>query len=165
MLWMLLTTLAAFGGRWDDHPTDIVVDRTIEASAEELSLAVAQFGHLAGLFPEKCVEDWAIASPSVARMTYRMGPMKRRLTGRIARFERGRMLEIDHEGNKGFITRFLFEPRGEATRVQLVTYIHPPPRPFRGVYFKRVKPAWVQCYAEALDELADRIEQRERWPK
>ncbi len=158
MLWLLLTLCTALAGRWDDHPSDVVVERTIEAPAEVLLSSVSQFRHLSQLFPEHCVEDWAIGSPSVARLTYHMGPMRRRLTAKVSRVEAGRLVEIDHEGDKGFVTQFRFEPRGGATHVTLATWMNPPPRPFRRIYFKRVHPAWTQCYAEALEELAERVE-------
>lgn len=162
MLWLLLTLTTALASRWDDHPSDVIVERTIEAPAESIFDAVSQFRYLSELFPEHCVEDWAIGSPSTARLTYHMGPMRRRLTAKVTRAESGRLVEIDHEGDKGFVTQFRFEPRGDATHVTLATWIHPPPRPFRRVYFKRVRPAWLTCYSEALEELADRVEDRKR---
>jgi len=165
MLWLLLISWTAFAGRWDDHPSDIVAERTIEASPEELFSAVSQFRYLSRLFPEECVEDWAIGSPSVARLTYHVGPMRRRLTAKISRAEAGRFVEIDHEGDKGFVTQIRFEPRGDATLVRLATFIHPPPRPFQGIYFKKVRPEWVRCYFETLDELADRVEQPKQAPE
>lgn len=162
MLWLLLTTMTVLAGRWDDHPSDVIVHRTIEASPERTFRAVSQFPYVTQLFPERCIEDLAVGSPSTARLTYHMGPMRRRLTAKVTRAEVGRLVEIDHEGDKGFVTQFRFEPRGESTHVTLATWIHPPPWPFRRIYFERVRPAWITCYVEALEELADRVEDRER---
>ena len=35
----------------------------------------------------------------------------------------------------------------------MTSFIDPPPWPFAKSYFTRVRPAWTQCYIDALDEL------------
>lgn len=158
MMWLLLLTVAAHAGRWDDATSDIVVERVIPASPDRVHAPLLNLQVLEQVFPADCVTDWVHGTPTsgvgaMTRVTYRMGSMKRRLTATISKSEPGRLLELDHDGRKGFVTQFRLEAVPEGSKVTLGTWIEAPPRPFKGIFFKNVRPAWEACYTAALDNL------------
>ena len=83
--------------------------------------------------------------------------MRRNLKGQLTRAEARQdgvyFVELDHQGPKGFVTRFKLSPQGDGTGVEMTTYINQPPWPFRGVYFKKILPAWQQCHADTIKTL------------
>lgn len=160
MLTLLLTTALALAGKWDGAETDVIVERVIPAPAEALYTPLTDLQALARVFPTDCVNDWTHGTRTagvgaLTRVTYRMGPMRRRLTATLTKAEPGRYVELDHMGRKGFVTQVrLEELAAGGTKVTLGTWIEAPPWPFKGVYFKKVRPAWLACYERTLDNLA-----------
>ena len=155
---MLLCGLA-LAGKWDDVNSDVVVERDVSASQEELFATFTDFTAMSKVFPADCVEEWGFGVPSkglsaTSRITYHMGAMKRRLTGQIVKANEHYHVEWDHEGKKGFITQFvLSEGPGGQTHVKLGTYITAPPWPFKPLYFNKIRPEWQDCYERALVNL------------
>ena len=47
-----------------------------------------------------------------------------------------------------------FSHRDGATRVELKTWLAPPPAPFKGVFYKKVLPAWQSCWEQAVANIA-----------
>ncbi len=158
-MWLLLCGLVFAGGKYNDVNSDVVVERDLPQSQEELFALFSDFPAMSKVFPADCVEQWGFGVPSKGMgattiMTYHMGPMKRRLTAKVIKANEHYHVEWDHEGKKGFVTQFvLSEGAGGKTHVKLGTYVAMPPWPFKPVYFKKVKPAWEDCYDRALISL------------
>jgi hypothetical protein len=159
MLWLLFVTIVAAASPkpWEGQSSDVVVERAVGASVEVLVPRLADLTFAEQIFPSDCLLDWAhgsvtSGSGALARVTYDMGAMKRRLTATVTRVE-DHVVEYDHAGKKGFITQWRLSADGDRTTVSLGTYIHAPPWPFRGMYFKKIHPAWTQCYERTLDNL------------
>ncbi|MEZ4319278.1 MAG: SRPBCC family protein [Myxococcota bacterium] len=157
MLLFMISALAA--SPWADKNADVAVERTIPASPAALAALVHTTQDIAALMPEACVVDWEHTEPQgPARVTYQIKSFKRRLTARLTVPEPNRRIELDHEGKKGFVTRFLFtEVPNQGTRVQLTTFLNAPPWPLRKYYFEAVRPDWVVCYEQALTALEDQV--------
>ena len=155
---LLLGTIAAHAGKWDGAPSDVIVERVIPAEPAALTAPLSNLQVLAQLLPSDCVTDWANGTVTsgvgaTSRVTYEMGPLRRRLTMNVTKVEEGRFVELDHPGKKGFVTQFRIEPADGGAKVTLGTYLSPPPRPFQGIYFSKVRPAWERCWTRALDNL------------
>lgn len=152
-LWLLASPVHADGSTSDT--SDIHVGRTIAASPEEIAKRVdstADFAHLlAG-----CTRDWVHGADDAgpARVTYRILSFRRRLTARVYIRQPNRVIELDHEGNKGFVTRVTLTSDAPGTAdVELSTWLNPPGWPFRKYYRDAVRPGWIACYEEALTRL------------
>lgn len=163
MLWLLIASVAIAGKPkpWDGMSSDIVVEREVGVGVEVLVPKLTDLQFAAAIFPEECMYDWSHGSTTsglgaIARVTYHMGSMKRRLTAKVTRVE-DHVVEYDHEGNKGFITQWRMSPAAEGTTLSLGTYIHAPPWPFRPLYFNKIHPKWTACYEQAMDNLAAEI--------
>jgi hypothetical protein len=161
VLWWCLVA-AAWAGKWTDTPSDVIVMRDIDAPTERIHPLVSDLRSLEGLLPADCATDWQHGARSRgvgarARLKYTIGPMRRTLSAVISK-DQPAVVEIDHEGNKGFVTQWQLAELDGGTRVTLGTYLMPPPWPFKGVYFKKVMPAWEDCYERTLDALEARAE-------
>jgi hypothetical protein len=135
---------------------DVQAVATVARPVAQVAARLDSTTDLAELLPQTCVKDWehGVAPTGPARMTYRILSFRRRLTGRIVERIPGQVIELDHEGRKGFVTRFHLTPVDEThTRVELTTFINPPGWPFRSYYADKVKPLWEACYVEALAAL------------
>lgn len=155
---LLLATAALAANPYADRTSDVSAQRVIDAPPEALSAALRSTTALAAILPESCTVDWehGVAPEGPARVTTQILAFKRRLTARITAADDQRV-DLDHEGNKGFITRFLFEEAEGGTRVVLTTFLNPPGWPLRKYYFESVQPAWTACHVEALDRLAAKV--------
>ncbi|MCB9691430.1 MAG: SRPBCC family protein [Alphaproteobacteria bacterium] len=109
---------------------------------------------LAALFAD-CTVDWehGVTPKGPARVTYRIMSFRRRLTATVSERDPDHVIELDHAGAKGFVTRFTLTPEGEGTSVAITTYLNPPGWPFRKYYYDTVMPAWRSCYEAALTRL------------
>ncbi len=159
MLWLLFVTVATAANPkpWDGMSSDIVIERDIPVSVDVLVPKLSDLKFAEEIFPEDCVYEWAHGTTSaglggLARVTYHMGNMKRRLTAKVTRVE-NHVVEYDHDGKKGFITQWRLTADGPSTKVSLGTYINAPPWPFRPMYFKKIHPKWTNCYERAMDNL------------
>lgn len=138
---------------------DVRASAEVALSGEAITSALSDFSRWEALFPSDCVAKVAVGEPSAgegarARLTYTPGPMRRRLTAVVKVVEPGRRVDVDHDGNKGFVTRFMIgDSEGETRQVTAQTYINPPPWPLRAMYYNKVVPAWEACYRAALERL------------
>ena len=115
------------------------------------------------LWSEDCAKKWSHGDVSVgpgasAQLVYTPSLMNRKLTATLARAEPERLIDLDHAGNKGFVTRWSLAEEGDGTRVDVHTYIHAPPKPFTRFYFEKVRPAWQLCHQQALATLERRLQ-------
>jgi len=165
MLWLMiaLVATAAKPKPWEGKSSDIVVDRDVLASVDVLVPKLSDFTFAEQIFPDDCMYDWTHGSTTsgmgaITRVTYHAGAMKRRLTATVSRME-DHVVEYDPTGKKGFVTQWRISAAadGERTKVSLGTYIHAPPWPFRGMYFRTIHPAWTQCYEQAMDNLVEAL--------
>ena len=152
----------ALAGKWDGAESDIIVERELTVDVQEAFAVLTDVEALQQIFPEDCLEDWALGAPTTgiganARVTYHMAGMKRRLTLTISKAEEHYVIELDHPEKKGFTTQFaLSEPGPGRAFVKLGTYLNAPPWPFKGYYYDKVLPAWTDCYSRTLDALEAR---------
>jgi hypothetical protein len=151
---------AAWAGKWDGVDSNVTSTATIAAPPADVYGRIDDWNGLRAIFDAECVNDWIVGDQAEgigaeARMTYHNAMMHRRLTAKVAKLVPDRYVDLEHLGNKGFVTRFELKPAGEgATEVTMTTYTNPPPWPFKAYYFKRVKPAWTTCQDRALANLA-----------
>lgn len=151
--------LAAGPGGDDALPdADIVAAAVVSADPARLTALASDLQRLEALWPEDCTRKWVHGAKSSgvgasAELVYTMGPMKRRLAVTVSRVEEGRLVELDHAGKKGFITRLSLKPGEVGTAAELHTWIQPPPKPFRKMYFNKVQPEWQACQAGLLEAL------------
>lgn len=140
---------------WKDANADVSSQLTVPMPRAALVERLDDTRELAALFPERCMLEWehGVAPAGPARVTYQIKSFHRRLTARIVAVEPKRV-EIDHEGNRGFITRFLLTEVEGGTEVTLTTFLNGPGWPLRSYFFEAVRPEWESCYVEALQRLA-----------
>lgn len=136
---------------------DVSVQRNLSGDRATLAARLTSTQDLERLFPADCMVDWehGAAATGPVRITYKIFSFRRRLTARWSTVQPERVFELDHEGSKGFVTRFVLQD-GEApdtTDVTLTTYLNPPGWPFRKYYAETVHPAWTTCYEQALSNL------------
>lgn len=144
-----------------DMNGDVTASAVIPSSREAVHTALQDLTTFKAILP--CASDWTFGSKkkgegASVELTYDVASMHRRLTAVISKSDAPRIVEFDHAGGKGFITRWKMtrEHNGD-TRVDLTTYLNPPGWPYRKVYFKRIQPAWEACYAEALEALPEHV--------
>lgn len=164
MLWTLLIPMA-LAGRWDDHDPDVMAWRVVPAEPEVVWDTLADTHSLEQLFPHACAQDWVHGDQTQGvgaqvTLTYRWDVVRRRLEASIAEGREGAWFDLEHEGDKGFVTRFSTDAVDGGTRVTIHTWVSPPPWPFQGRYFRTIQPVWTQCYVAALSSLEDRLEQQ-----
>ena len=157
--WMAIGIAAA--GRWDDAPSDVVVSRTLSASAETIHRQVADLSTWPDLFPDDCAIDWQLNAVTTgvgtrARVRYTVGGMRRPLALVITADDPGRLFEVEHEGDRGWFTQVRYAADGQGTQVTLNTPLKPPPWPLTGLFHRQIRPAFEACYATVLENLAHR---------
>ncbi len=158
MRWWLIGL--ALAGSGDEKSGDVRAEKVIEAPLEVIQAEIDSVKDLVRLFEDDCVTKVSFTPRSDGtedlHLTYLAGPMRRSLTAHLLESVPGRV-DFDHPGRKGFVTRVALTELSEThTRVQLTSYLNPPPWPFRKVYFRDVQPAWEACYDEVLQALSDR---------
>jgi uncharacterized protein YndB with AHSA1/START domain len=138
---------------------DVVAKRTIDASADAVYRRLLDLKMHQKMWPEGCTQKWDFGTTSVgvgasARLTYRAAMMRRRLTATVASGDPGRYLKIDHAGKKGFAITWTLEAVNDQTRVEVHTWVDPPPWPLTKTYMNKIRPAWKECHNGLLDNLA-----------
>ncbi|MBN2797931.1 MAG: SRPBCC family protein [Deltaproteobacteria bacterium] len=161
MIWIALIG-AALAGRWDEANADVSAWREIPAPADAIYRTLSDLHALEGLFPPSCAQDWAHGEitegiGASASVTYRWDVVRRRLHMTLTQAERDRWIDLDHEGPKGFVTRFAIEGQGASSKVEVTSYINPPPWPLQGRYFLTIQPIWTNCYVELLQNLEQQM--------
>jgi len=160
MVW-LLAAVAIAGGKWDGKDSNITARATLEASPDALYAILEDVHSLERIFPEDCASDFDYgerkAPDADVRLTYHFGPLDRSLDARWTKREPNRLVEIDHFGKRGFITRWTLGEVEGGTEVEVTTYINPPPWPLKRYYYTRIRPVWTQCYLDTLEALGDLV--------
>lgn len=158
---LLLLIPMALAGKWDGAETDIRAERVIPAAPEAVFSHLLDLGHLRAIFPTDCVGLWepgerTFGEGANAIVRYDMAAMHRKLPMTLVRAEAPRLIDLDHLGARGFVTRWTLaaEPDGTSTKVKLETPLNAPPAPFRGYFQNVVRPEWLGCYARTLENLA-----------
>lgn len=150
MLLLFISLALAGDNKWDGRDAHIEATWVVPASVADVQQVLADERALE-LFP--CVHHFDytdfLAEDADVRACYRLGTFSRRLDATWTRRE-PELVEIDHQGNKGFVTRFTLTSVDQGTEVHVKTWMNAPPKPFRKFYYTRVRPRWVQCYADGL---------------
>lgn len=158
-MWVLLSALALGAPpAWKEAPGDVIVEATLPGSPEALYGALSDLRTLAALYPTDCTPEWettgATSGPEArTRVTWRLGLWQRKLTAVYGKMVPGRLVQLDHQGNKGFVTQWVLDAVDGGTHVTMGTYIAPPPWPFKRTYVFHVQPAWADCQARVLQAL------------
>lgn len=160
-MFLLLTGLA-FAGKWDEAIADVQATAVIPAAPETVFGFLLDLANLQRIFPADCIGDWEPGERTFGEgastwVRYDMAAMHRRLPMTLTVADAPRRVDFDHLGSRGFITRWTLEPADGGSRVTVLTPLNPPPRPFRGYYFKKVKPEWEGCYQRALAALGTAV--------
>lgn len=155
---MLAWVGVALAGRWEGTPADVEVTRTVPLSVEAVHEKLSRWSGWAAMLPEQCASEWEIYGDqqgvgAQATALYTIGPMRRRLVGVITQEVPGQSLTTELQGKKGWFTQVTYATVPEGAQVTLRTPLSPPKWPITGLFFRKVKPAWEECYAQALDAL------------
>jgi len=157
LLWLAASIALAGPGKWADRNADVSATATVHAPPAVIRKVLTDPHVLEHLYPSSCATDYDYDEPKDPKATvcliYTAGPMHRRLDAMAPEGKGPTVVQVEHLGNKGFVTRWTLTPEDDATEVQMSTYLQPPPWPFRRIFYTRVRPAWVQCHVEALQQL------------
>jgi NADPH-dependent ferric siderophore reductase len=112
--------------------------------------------------PSDCVGRFTVGVPASgkgaqARLRYDMAAMHRTLNMTVSRVDvqAGRaVVDHDHAGNRGFVSRWFMEAKEDGTHVKVTTPINAPPWPFTKYYFEAVKPEWDACQGRFVENVA-----------
>lgn len=162
LLWLSLAVASA--ETYDeDAEGDVIAERAIAASPATILATLSDLRSHAELWPEGCVTNWEFGEKqtgvgATAKVTYR-APMGwyRKLTMVVSEITASR-IDIDHPGDKGFVTTYALKSAGSETTVEMHTWIYAPPRPFRRAYFRRIHPHFQECHEGFLEGLAGEVE-------
>ena len=140
--------------------SDIEASRPFSGDKQALVELLSDVDQLSTLLPENCARKWEGEGAGVGatfEVTYSMGWWKRRLQAKITRVDAQQGVEWDHQGNRGFITRWFVEQTEGGEQLRVKTWIQEPPWPFKKTYYKRIKPRWELCYRRTLDVVVGRL--------
>lgn len=156
------TSASAQPSQGPSQNSDVKASRLLPFSQEVIFNHLLDLRNQEKLWSEDCAKKWVHGAVSVgqgasAQLVYTPGPMNRKLTATLSRAKGSRLIDLDHAGNKGFTMRWRIEPEGDKARVEVITYINPPPKPFEGIYFNKVRPKWQECHDQALETLERRL--------
>ncbi len=156
LLWL---AVALASSPWVGVDPDIRAEVEISWSPQRVTEALSDLEVLSTLFSEDCLKRWALGHPMAgvgarARVSYVPSWMNRRLTLEVQEVRPGVRVELEHFGNRGFLTRFDVAPGSAGgSVVSVVTPLQEPPWPVREIFHLRVKPAWEACYVDAIKNL------------
>lgn len=157
---LLLLVPLALAGKWDGAETDIYAERVVPAPRDAVFAYLLDLAHLRAIFPTDCVGLWepgirTFGEGASAIVRYDVAAMHRKLAMTLVRADAPSLIDFDHLGPRGFITRWsLSENESGGTKVRIETPLNAPPDPFRGYYQNVVRPGWIECYSRTLDNLA-----------
>ncbi len=160
-MWLLFLPFA-FAGKWDGAETDIKAERVVPGEPQAVFSHLLDLGHLRAIFPVDCVGLWepggrTFGEGASAFVRYDIAAMHRRLAMTLVRADAPRMIDFDHLGARGFVTRWTLAPAETGTLVQILTPLNPPPEPFRGYFQNVIRPSWQDCYQRTLTNLAEAL--------
>ncbi|MFT5686480.1 MAG: hypothetical protein ACI8RZ_007436 [Myxococcota bacterium] len=163
LIWLTLATATAETTYDDDAEGDVIATRTIAVPTATILATLSDIRNYPGFWPEGCVTDWEFGERqtgvgATAYVTYR-GPLgwRRKLTLVVSEITT-RRVDIDHPGNKGFVTTYAMTPAESGTGVEMHTWIYAPPKPFKKAYFNRIHPHFQSCHDGFLEGLAKSVE-------
>ncbi len=159
ILWI---TALALAGKWDGMEADIVAEVAVNAAMPVIREQFEDL-HTLDLYSDACASERMIGEPSAHvgapfRVRYDAGPWSRLAEGTISEVGH-QYVDWEHTGRYGFTTRYQFteDPETSETVVTMTTFLDTPPWPFRGIFFKRVRPGWAACHHELLTAVADKL--------
>lgn len=159
LLLLLSLAHAAPADPVDEDDADVVASLTFQASPERVFEHLADLRNVVAASPERCMRKWELGDDpegkgATFRVVYLMEAFRRRLDGTVSVAEEPRRIEWDHEGNRGFLTRFSLTGNDSGgTEVEVHTFLLPPPWPFKRYYRNTVRPRWEQCYLALLGQM------------
>jgi uncharacterized protein YndB with AHSA1/START domain len=153
---------AALAGKWDGSDPDVSAERIVPAAPEVVFQHLLDLANLRAMFPTDCVGLWepgerTFGEGANALVRYDMAAMHRKLPMTLVHADAPRTIDLDHLGNRGFVTRFTLTPVEGGTNVRIDTPLNAPPWPLDGYYFRVVQPEWQGCYQRALGNLATNV--------
>lgn len=157
---MIAALLFAVAAEAKDWPSaDIVAEATVPASPEAVAAVLTDLARVGTILPRECVGAWVAGSPpsgqgATATVRYDMAAMHRKLVMTVTRVEADAsraLVDWDHAGNKGFITRWTVAATELGSTVKLASPLNAPPWPFTKYYFDAVKPEWDRCQAQFIE--------------
>ncbi len=143
----------ALAGKWDGKPSDVVASQTIQAPPSAVYGVITNLDALGEAWADECISEWVVSGSRVT-VKYAIGVFKRRVPAVLANLVPDRSVDLEHEGRRGFTTRWKLEPAGDGTLVTMTTFLSAPPWPVTGTYFTTVKPEWEACQADVLAGIA-----------
>lgn len=157
---LLFLVPAASAEKWP--VADIVATASVAATPAEMLTVLVDLPRVGPLLPRECVGTWTPGTPSVGKgatavVRYDMAAMHRKLAMTVTRADdEGQrvIVDWDHAGNRGFVTRWVAEASEGGSKVTLTTPINPPPWPFTAYYYQAVKPEWDRCQASFIAAVA-----------
>ena len=157
---LLLSLLAspAAAGKWAGKNADVVAVRVLPVETPVLYERLLDLETFRAMLPADCAGDWEIEPPGKGvgahgSVRYDIEGMHRHLDFVLNKAEAPRQIDLDHLGKRGFVTRLLLRPVDTGTELELHTYLTPPSWPFTAYFYKKVQPAWLDCYERALQNL------------
>lgn len=136
---------------------DIVTTVLVPAAPGAIIDVLTDLPTFGTLLPTDCVGLYTVGlTPkglgAQATLRYDMAAMHRKLEMRISRIERESLwlVDMDHAGNRGFISRYLMTPGDSGTTVTLKTALNAPPWPFAAYFFDTIQPEWQGCQARII---------------
>ena len=156
--WALLAPQAAAD---DARAGDLVNTQVVAASPAGMVDVLIDLPTFGRLLPPDCVGYFKVGlTPkglgAQATVRYDMAAMHRKLELTVSRIERDEMWMVDmnHAGNRGFISRWVMVPGADGTAVTLKTPLNAPPWPFAGYFFDTVHPEWEGCQDRMITAVA-----------
>ncbi len=160
-MWMFFTGLALAANPYEGVNADVVASRYLNADASTIYDVLLDLETSLALIP--CADEPIVTNDfrgegGAFQTTYVLGWMNRVLQGKVSSALEDQVIDWDHAGERGFVTRWKLEVEGAGTRVTLTTYLSGPPFPLRRYFYKRIHPKWTICHQEALQALAATVE-------
>ena len=145
----------AHGGKWDGAESDVRVTRLVDAEPRVIHEQLDDLREWTGRWPEDCATQAELGPTTTgaeasAAIRYTFGPLRRRLEMRVSRDEPGHVFEIEHPSKRGWFAQVTYQQVDEGTEIVLLTPLNPPPWPFKGVFFRKIRPAMEDCYRRWL---------------
>jgi len=153
----VITALLVMSLAFADEPSNIEAIRPFDGDMSVVVEVLSDPEKMAELLPERCGRvvsaNEGRGKGASFRIVYTMALWKRRLDADVTRATVEQGIEWDHQGNRGFITRWRQAEVDGMPSLVVTTWMNPPPWPFKRYYFKTIKPRWELCYRQMLDGL------------
>jgi len=157
MVWLGVVGLALASS------SNVEAEAHVAASPDVVTAYLSDLPRVAALFPETCAQRWSFEAAedgavSSGEVVYRAGWLRRKLTVTYGEIVPGSYVDLDHLGDKGFVTRFQLDASDEGgSLVTMTTFLSPPRWPLVKLYGNQVQPIWRDCHLRTLDALASSL--------